>query len=478
MNIYFVSAEVEPFAKSGGLGDVVGALPKCFAEEGHDVRVIMPCYSVISEKYRDEMKPVAEFETWLGWRRQKCRLLEIKRDKVTFYFVESSYYYCGPTIYDENDLERFAFFCKVALDAPQHLDYKPDIIHCNDWSTALVPVMLNCFYGRSKTYAKTKTVFTIHNLKYQGIYDIGDVIDKTGLHGDYMTVDKLEFYGKCNLLKGAIVYSDAVTTVSEKYAEEITTSDYGEGLQDVIKRYAYKLSGIINGVDYSVYSPETDKLIYKNYGVKNYVEGKAQNKKALLRDLGLTGENLPLISMVSRLYEQKGPDMLLGALDDIMKKNVRLIVLGSGDYDIEQALRDATGRYPDKFKAVLGFDNALAHKLYAASDFFIMPSRFEPCGLSQLIAMKYGTIPVVRATGGLYDTVKRLKDTGDGGKGFVFKQPFAFDFRTALYDGLEMYSEKPKEFKKLIEWDMACDYSWKKGAEKYLRLYKSLLWAE
>lgn len=478
MNIYFISAEVEPFAKSGGLGDVAGALPKCYAEKGHDVRVIMPYYSIVEKKYGDKMSEVASFEAWLGWRRQKCRLLCLNENGVSFYFVDSPFYYGGERIYDENDLERFAFFSKVALDAVDYMDFKPDIVHCNDWSTALVPVMLDCFYRRTKTYAKTKTVFTIHNIKYQGIYDISDVIDKTGLHGDYMMLDKLEFYGKCNLMKGAIVFSNAVTTVSEKYAEEIKTSDFGEGLQDVIKQNEGKIIGITNGVDYSVYSPETDSLIYKNYGAKDFAEGKAYNKAKLFEELGFDGVEYPFVTMVSRLYEQKGPDLILGALEDIMRKDVRIAILGSGDAEIERAFREMAERYPEKLKVFIGFDNALAHKLYAASDLFLMPSRFEPCGLSQLIAMKYGSIPVVRATGGLFDTVKKLKEDTTLGKGFIFKQPFSFDFRTALYDGMKMYSDKREDFDRLVEWDMSRDYSWASGAEKYLRLYEQLLAAE
>ena len=480
MKIYFVSAEVEPFAKSGGMGDVVGALPKSLADKRiHDVRVIMPCYAVIPKQYRDAMKPVATFEVWLGWRKRQCRLLEFRRDWVTYYFVDCPYYYGGASIYDNNDLERFAFFCKVALDALVHVNFRPDIIHCNDWSTALVPVMFNCFYKRTKTYAKTKTVFTIHNLKYQGIYDIGEVVDRTGLPGEYMTVDKLEFYGKCNLMKGAIVYSDAITTVSERYAEEITGSDYGEGLQDVIRQYAHKLTGITNGVDYSIYSPRFDGKLYKTYGIEDYAEGKVENKRMVLFELGIENRDLPLVSMISRLYEQKGPDFVLGVIDDLVKKGVNVVILGSGDRSIELAFLEAAARHPDNVRVIIGFDDRLAHRLYAGADLLMMPSRFEPCGLSQLIAMRYGTIPVVRATGGLADTVKRPKDGDEkAGKGFVFKQPFTFDFRTALFDGIEMLTSRRSDFEKLIEWDMTRDYSWRTGADKYLSLYESLISAE
>ncbi|MEG1711273.1 MAG: glycogen synthase GlgA [Clostridia bacterium] len=475
MKIYYVSAEVEPFAKSGGLGDVLGALPKAMAAKGNDVRVIMPRYKIINEKYMSQMRLVSSMEVWLGWRKQACHLYELRSDAVIYYFIDNPFYYSGDTIYDEYDLERFSFFCKAALEVLTKIDFCPDVIHCNDWTTALLPIMLNYFYKRTHFYGKIKTVFTIHNLKFQGIYDIGDVIDKTGLSGACTESKNMELDGKCNLLKGAIGICDAITTVSPTYAEEIKTVEYGEGLNDFIKLHSDKLCGILNGVDYNIYNPETDSLIFKKYNLRSHKGGKAANKMQLLKQVGLPQSKVPLLSMVTRLYDQKGLDLVLCDIDNLMREDIQLIVLGTGDKGIEGKLKYYENEYPDKMAVVTAFDNALAHNIYAASDLFIMPSKFEPCGLSQIISMKYGTLPVVRRTGGLKDTVRNFDIVTGEGNGFSFDDYNAQKLLSTIMDALNLINLDEENYKKIVKNAMCSDFSWEQSSNKYMELYKKIV---
>jgi len=388
--------------------------------------------------------------------------------------VDNNYYYSGNAIYDEFDLERFAFFSKAALECLGALDFVPDVIHCNDWSTALVPVMLDYFYRHTHFYGKIKTVFTVHNLRYQGVYDIGEVIDKTGLGGQYMTVDKMEYYGKSSLMKGALMMSDAVTTVSPTYSKEIMTEEYGEGLHEVMQNISYKLSGIVNGIDYTTYSPENDPFIAVKYSDTDCVQGKAANKKELQKQLGLPEKDVPVMSVVSRLYEQKGIDLIINSLDELLKEDVQIVFLGTGEKWLEERLRFYAENNGDKVAAVIGFDNALAHRIYAASDIFLMPSRFEPCGLSQLIAMKYGAVPVVRATGGLKDTVADYTENSSQGNGFAFEKASPDEFARAVRKSLELYREG-QAFTTVSQRNMRKDFSWKNSTALYIELYERLL---
>lgn len=477
MKICFISAEVEPYAKSGGLGDVLGALPKALAKN-NDVRVIMPKYRVISERYTKHMKQVLNnVEVVLGWRRQSCNVWQYYDESgVVYYFIDSTFYYGGDTLYDPFDLERFSFFSKAALEVLEHLNFRADILHCNDWSTALVPVFWDCFYSSRPFYSNMRSVLTLHNLKYQGNFDIGDVMDKTGLPGYYFTHDKLEFYGRANLLKGGIVYANEITTVSPSYAEEIKTEQYGEGLQQLIRARSNHLHGILNGVDYSVYNPQTDSFIAKNYTIENYEEGKRENKKKLREELGLPNVmGAPIVGLVSRLYDQKGLDLVFCVMNEILREDLQLVVLGTGEKNYEDMFRYFASEYPEKLSAVIGFDNALAHKIYASADMFLMPSRFEPCGLSQIISMKYGTLPIVREVGGLKDTVQSYNEITKNGNGFSFSQYNANDMLYTLRRALCFFYDKEDDYKRIVLNAMNANFSWENSANKYMKIYNELI---
>lgn len=475
MKICFISAEAEPFAKSGGLGDVLGALPKALAER-NEVKVIMPKYKFIPDRYAQNMRQIlSNVSVILGWRRQSCNVWSLSMNGVEYYFIESSYYFGGDKIYDQFDLERFCFFSKAALEILVHLDYRPDVLHCNDWSTAIVPVMLDCFYMGMGFYRNMRTVITIHNLQYQGIFDIAEVMDKTGLPGYYFSHDKLEFYGRANLLKGGIVYANEVTTVSPSYAGEIMSDEYGEGLQSLMRARRNHLHGILNGVDYTTYNPETDELIERNYSVADYAEGKAYNKKQLKKQLGLPNTAVPLIGLVSRLYDQKGLDLITCVMEDIVREDLQMVILGTGDLRYEEAFRYYAAEYREKVASVIGFDNRLAHRIYAGCDLFLMPSRFEPCGLSQMISMKYGTLPIVREVGGLKDSVKSYNQYTGEGNGFSFTNYNAHDMLYTLRRALHFYYDDEKAFDRIIRNAMAEDYSWAQSAKKYESIYEELI---
>ena len=475
MKILYVSAEVEPFAKTGGLGDVLGALPKAMAKQGHEVAVMMPKYKVIPEKYTQQMEFVDSTYIDLNWRNKYCGVLKLVEDKVTYYFIDNEYYYFGDTIYDYADLERFSFFSKACLSVLPMIGFKPDIIHANDWSTALVPVFLDTFRG-SDFYKDIRTVFTIHNLKYQGNYDIDEVKDITGLDNYYFTDDKLEFFKRANLLKGGVIYSDEVTTVSPSYAEEIKTPYYGEKLEKLMQARSNHLHGILNGVDYSLYNPEKDKLIYKQYSKKNYIEGKKENKKILQEELGLEQvEDVPMIAIISRFVEQKGFDLIARVINELSGRHMQLVILGTGVSEYENMFKYIASIAPQKVSANIRFNNALAHKIYAAADLLLMPSQFEPCGLSQIIAMKYGTVPIVRETGGLRDTVKSYNEYTGEGNGFSFANYNAHDMLYTIDRAMNYYYERRETFNHIIENGLNSDYSWDVSAKTYEGLYANIV---
>ncbi|MDD4291863.1 MAG: glycogen/starch synthase [Clostridia bacterium] len=474
MKIYIVSAEVEPFAKSGGLGDVIGALPKMLVQEGAETVVAMPLYATIDKKYKDEMSFVGEYGVALGWRNQTVKVYTLVSRGVRFYFLGNDMYYCGSRIYDEYDLERFAFFAKAALEILPHVNFVPDVIQCNDWSSALTPVYLDCFYRKIKFYSKIKTVLTIHNLAYQGIFPIDQVKDITGLPDDCFA-SKLEYYGSANLLKGGIVYSNIVSTVSPKYAEEIRTREYGEGLEGLLQAKKKNLFGIINGIDYSLYNPESDNHLYMRYGVDSYKLGKQTNKEKLLQSLGLSYGEAPLIVLVSRLVEQKGLDLIESVIGDMMKCNMSFVLLGTGAQKYEEFARSLCRRYPDRVAACVTFNNDLAHKFYAAGDLFLMPSRFEPCGLSQMIALKYGTLPIVREVGGLFDTVKSFNEQTEKGNGFSFTDYNAHDMLFTVYRAVDFYFNRRREFNAMIEFGMQQDFGWQNSAKAYIKLFEKAI---
>ena len=476
MNILFSCSECVPFVKTGGLADVVGALAPVLAKEGHDVRVVLPLYAVMAEKWQKQLQKCLQFEVQLGWRRQYCGVLSLKKDGVTYYFLDNKYYFGRTYVYGlgGDEYERYGFFCRATLNALPLLDFKPDIIHAHDWQSGMIPALLKIQYSHLPFYASIKTMFTIHNLQYQGIFGIREVKDVLGLGDGLWTEDKLECFGCANFLKAGLVYCDAITTVSPSYAEEITTAYYGERLDGLIRAKKNHLYGILNGIDIDEYNPETDPLIYANYSVKD-ITPKAVNKAKLQRDLGLeVNPDIPLVAMVGRLTNQKGLDLLDRVLGDFMKEDVQLAVLGMGDSRYVNLFSWAEQQYPGKVAARFAMDHALAHKLYAGADFFLMPSLFEPCGLSQIISLRYGTIPIVRETGGLRDTVLSYNTATGDGNGFTFLNYNAHDMLHVINRALRYYKENKKIIAILQKRGMEGDYSWKHSAQSYVSLYRKL----
>ncbi len=474
MKILFVASEAMPFVRSGGLGDVAGALPKALNALGNDCRVIIPFYKEeISESFRDTFRFVACTFVDLSWRKQYCGVYEAVYDGVTYYFVDNEYYFKRKGLYGHfDDGERFAFFSKAVLEVLPLIDFYPDVIHANDWHTALTPVFLDVFYRFNEDYRNIKTVFTIHNIEFQGKYGDGLINDILGLP-DWAR--PLVMNGDCvNYMKGGIESSNAVTTVSETYANEILDPFYSYGLEGILSSRRYKLHGVVNGIDQKVYNSETDKRLFANYNLKNASVKKAENKKALCEMIDLPfDENRPLVAMVTRLTEQKGLDLVATVIDDVMRADIQVVVLGTGDWKYENMIKSVESRYPNKFRAILAFSGDLASKLYGASDIFLMPSKFEPCGLSQLIAMKYGSVPVVRETGGLKDTVPAFNPETGEGKGFTFKTYNAYDMLDAIWRAYATYNDKDN-WNKIMANDMNSDFGWQVSANKYLDIYKNL----
>lgn len=471
MKVLFASSEAYPFAMSGGLADVAGALPKALRKRFVGCRIILPLYGTISEELRNKMSFVCSVTVPVSWRRQYCGVFEAHVDGVIYYFIDNQYYFKRDSLYGHfDDAERFAFFSRAVLEVLPHIDFKPDIIHCNDWQTALIPVYLDAFYKGSEFYKDIKTVFTIHNIQYQGQYGgeiLGDVL---GLPEERRGIVE---YGDCiNFMKGAIQCADKVTTVSPTYANEILSPYYSHGLDGILKQFTYKTTGIVNGIDVDVYNPETDKLIYKNFSVED-ISGKAVNKASLQKELGLPqNPDTPLIGIVTRLVKHKGIDLVKCVFEEITNQDVQFAILGSGEWEFETFFYEMSKKYPEKVGLKLGFNPTLAHRIYAGADMFLMPSQSEPCGLAQMVALRYGTIPIVRETGGLNDTIK---DSHDGfGNGFTFKNYNAHDMKYTVMRALEGYKHKDG-WSILRERAMKCDNSWKTSANAYLGLYKEIV---
>lgn len=475
--VLFASFEATPFIKTGGLGDVAGSLPAHVKNEEYDARVVLPLLNTIPEKYRNEMEYLANYDVWLGWRKVYCGLFKLRLNGVIYYFLDNEYYFNRSNVYGEfDDGERVAFFSKAVLETVRHIskNFRTDILHCNDWHTALIPVFLKEHYNGQRLYDHIKTIFTIHNLKFQGQYSrlmVGDVLGLSGTPAD----GQMNHDNSVNFLQGAVIYADAVTTVSPTYAEEICTVDYGEHLEGLFESRSYKLSGIINGIDRKEYDPKHDSYIKQNYDAKS-IEKKKVNKEALQKELGLKADpDIPLFAVVSRLTTQKGANLIAELLPVFKEKNMQLAVLGTGDYLYEHAIGDFAYRNPENFAACITFDEALSRRFYAGADAFLMPSLFEPCGLSQMIAMRYGTLPVVRETGGLKDTVSGYWDAGEEANGFSFKDFDVQGLLNVVDLALDIWTQKRDVWDKLVQNAMAMDYGWEASAEKYRKLYDCLL---
>jgi len=474
--ILVVGAEVMPYAATGGLGDVLGSLPKALVKSGEDidVRVIMPLYSDIGESYRKQMKTEATFNVRLAWRQQYCGILSLFCDGVTYYFIDNEYYFKRNGLYGHfDDGERYAYFCMAVLESMRELDFYPDVLHAHDWHGALAVVYLNLKYKRIKEYSQIKTVFTIHNIEYQGKFNFSILGDVFGL--SMYEAKNVEYDGSINLMKAAIVFADKISTVSPRYAEEIQSEQFSHGLFYILRDNSSKLCGILNGIDYDYYNPKTDKALAENYSYEN-ADNKAQNKVALQKELHLPcDENIPMLSIVSRLVFHKGIDLIVNSIYNLIDEKVQLVVLGTGDSYYERFFEELQNRFPDKVRALIKYDREMSRKIYAASDIFLMPSQSEPCGLSQMIASRYGAVPVVHEVGGLYDSIKGywINNGEIMGNGFTFANYSADVLLDRIHAALALYSDRDTwdSFRSEI---MNKDFSWGASAKKYLEIYKSL----
>ncbi len=471
MKVLFVTPEAYPFAVSGGLGDVAGALPAALRSRFLGCRVVMPLYEDIQPELKEKMEFLGSISVPVSWRRQYCGVFEAKVGGVTYYLLDNQYYFKRKGLYGHyDDAERFAFFSRAALEILPLIDYFPDVIHCNDWQTALLPTYHSLYYSHLPRYQTIKTLLTIHNIQYQGKYGneiLGDVL---GIGEEHASL--LDNEGCVNILKGGIETAHGVSTVSPSYAKEILDPWYSYGLDSILKERSFKLRGIINGIDVDVYNPQTDSMIAHNFSAEN-MQGKALNKKALQEQMGLPlREDVPVIGIVSRLVSQKGLDLVKYALEDIMQWDVQLVVLGSGDWAYESYFDEMAAKYPEKIGLKLGFIPALAHQIYAGADLFLMPSKFEPCGLAQLISLRYGTLPIVRETGGLKDTVT---DCGNkNGNGFTFQTYNGDDMKDAVHRAIGLYQNK-EQWNEAVTRAMKEDHSWGQSAGEYAKLYKELV---
>lgn len=470
--ILYVTSECKGFAVTGGLAEVAGSLPQAImnANKSYKVKVLMPLYKCIMESYGDKLKFIGSTTVVLAWRSLYCGLFTIKKDNVEYYFVDNKYYFDRDGLYGYyDDGERFAYFSKSVFKALELMNFYPDIIHTNDWHSALTNVYLDVLYKKQGYLMDIKSVFTIHNIEYQGVFDKYFLENVVGIDEMYESI--LEYNGLINFMKGAIVCSDMITTVSPRYSREISTSNYACGLEHIIRTNKQKITGIINGIDTDFYNPLTDKALKYNYDVNNF-DDKAKDKTDLQNYLGLEeNENSCLISVISRLVSHKGIDLIIDRFNDIMKENVQFVLLGTGDKYYENKFREFASLYPGRVSTLITFNNQLSKRIYAGSDLFLMPSKMEPCGLSQMIASRYGTVPIVRATGGLSDSIR---DYSEDGNGFVFKDFDSNKMLDKIKEAVGLYQDKDK-FKKLAIKAMETDFTWNKSAKAYIDLYHSML---
>lgn len=474
MKVLFVASEAVPFIKSGGLADVAHALPKKLRELGVDVRVVLPKYGAIPERLLEESRKVAECTVPMNWRRQYCGIHEVTYDTIPYYLVDNEFYFKRDGLYGHyDDGERFSFYCRAVLEMLEPLDFIPDIIHLNDWHTGMVSVLFSDDYIHRPGFGHIKTVFTIHNLKYQGNFPAGILPDLLNLPLRYFDSGELEFHGAVSFMKAGIRFSHYVTTVSPSYAMEIQNPFFGERMDGVIRDRENALFGIVNGIDTELYDPKRDSYLHHQYDITS-VWRKKENKEELQRLLGLpVRADVPMLAMVTRLADMKGLDLIAHVLNEMLQQDVQMVVLGTGERRYEQMFRDFQGAYPDKLSAQIRFDTALSHLIYGASDLFLMPSLFEPCGLGQMIALRYGSIPIVRETGGLRDTVEPWNEFSGSGNGFTFANYNAHEMLHAIRYALQCFSD-PGQWKTIQKNAMKSDNSWTHSAQLYLDLYRRL----
>ena len=469
LNILFAASEAVPFAASGGLADVIGSLPHAIRDKGHDCRVVIPLYKSMRPDLRAQLTFLTNITVDVSWRKQYCGIFTAIWNGVTYYFIDNEYYFGREGLYGfYDDCERFVFFSRAVLEMLRYIDFAPDIINGNDWQTALIPVFYQVFYKYQQGYQDIKHVFTIHNIQYQGNYGREVLNEVMGIPLYHMGI--LEYDGSINMMKGAIETADKITTVSPSYAWEILDPWYSHGLDRILVNKQYKLSGILNGIDQGLYDPETDSLIAAHYSAA-HPEGKHACKEALLQELALQEGDEPVIGIVTRFVSHKGIDLIRFVFEDILKLGYKFAILGSGEKIYEDFFSEMQWRYPDQVSVTLGFQPDLAKKIYAGCDMFLMPSQSEPCGLAQMISMRYGTVPIVRETGGLRDSVK---DDGElDGNGFTFKTYNAHDMLDACRRAKERFDD-PEQWKALVKRAMESDFSWSSSADSYIAVYKEL----
>lgn len=473
MKILYAASEALPFAASGGLADVLGSLPAAVAERGCDCRVVMPMYRSIKPDVRNKMTYLGDVTVDVSWRKQYCGVYTIEQSGVTYYLIDNPYYFMRDGMYGfYDDCERFVFFSRAVLEMLPLIGWKPDIIHCNDWQTAMVPVFYEILYKYHREYEDIKIIYTIHNIQYQGVYGREVVTELMGLPAYHTNL--LEFDGCVNLMKGAIETADVISTVSPTYAKEVLDPWYSYGMDRALVRRQDGITGILNGIDVKLYDPETDPIIAKNYTAAS-ISGKKKCREALLTEMGLPVDDAPVIGIVTRLVAHKGIQLIQRVFHEMLDLGCKFVILGSGEKIFEDFFREMEEQYPEQVKTNIGFLPELSRKIYAGADFFLMPSQNEPCGLAQMVAMRYGTIPIVRETGGLGDSVRDAG--GKDGNGFTFKTFDAMDMLDAVKRGTELYASKRK-WNALVKRAMGCDYSWSVSAGTYIDMYKKLLGEE
>lgn len=473
--IAYIASECVPFIKTGGLADVVGTLPKIFDKKEYDVRIIIPNYMCIPSKYKDKMRFITNFQMDIGNRSEYVGIMYIEYEGVPIYFIDNEFYFSGFTPYGDVkwDIEKFCYFSKAALSILPVIGFRPDIVHCHDWQAGMVPVYLKTLFAGNPFFSAIRSIITIHNLQFQGRWGIEHLKYCSGLPEYLFTADKLEIYKDASMLKGGLVYADTITTVSNSYAYEIQTPYFGEGLDGLLQARNQSLVGIVNGIDYDIYNPEKDKNLFKPYNSKNFKKNKVFNKTALQKELGLPVDgNQFVIGIISRLTNQKGLDLVDAMMNEICQDGVQFIVLGTGDPRYENMFRYYQGIHPAKVSANIYFSDALSHKMYAGCDAILVPSRFEPCGLTQLMALRYGSLPIVRETGGLKDTVIPYNEYEQIGTGFSFANYNAYELLNTINYAKEVYYNQKNNWEAMQERAMEVDYSWAASARRYEELYR------
>lgn len=475
MRTLFVAAECAPFFKTGGLGDVAGALPKALEEKGTEIKVVLPYFTKIADQYKEQIQDLFSYEVNVGWRKQYCGVKYLSLKGIDYYFLDNLYYFDRPDLYGYyDDGERFAFFQLAVIELMEKINFIPDVMHLNDYHTAFIPFLLKEKYRWIQAFDSIHTVLTIHNIEFQGQYDQGVLGDLFGMGNERYEDGTIRFNDCVNFMKAGILYADRVTTVSPSYAEEIKTAEFGAGLDVILRMESGKLSGIVNGIDYEMFDPAKDPALFENYDAKHLAK-KIENKVQLQKHLGLpVNAEIPLIGIVSRLTYQKGFHLLLEEMENLMQFDVQLVVIGTGDPNFENQFRYFGEQYPEKTSINIAFDLSLAQKVYAGVDMFLMPSAFEPCGLSQMISMRYGTLPIVHEIGGLRDTVEPYNPITNKGTGFGFDNFQPFYLMNVLKQAIELYQNNPEIWQELMQQAMAKDFSWNESSQQYLALYQQL----